>query len=74
MDGDGDRGSSDKTEICISFNERGYITALGCEICFDTQGLQAAGAGGLQPSAECECSVLYSTRHFSITIWASFNE
>jgi hypothetical protein len=33
--------------FCTSSTERVYITALGCEICFGTQGLQAAGAGGL---------------------------
>jgi len=35
--------------FCTSFIERVYITALGCEICFGTQGVQAAGAGGLYP-------------------------
>ncbi len=33
--------------FCTRFNERVYITAIGCEICFGTTGLQAAGAGGL---------------------------
>jgi hypothetical protein len=33
--------------FCTSFIERVYITAIGCEFGFGTQGLQAAGAGGL---------------------------
>lgn len=33
--------------FCTCSTERVYITALGCEICFGTHGLQAAGAGGL---------------------------
>ena len=33
--------------FCTSGHERVYITAVGCEICFGTTGLQAAGAGGL---------------------------
>src|SRR6202050_3385172 len=37
-------------------------------------GANAPGAGGLYPSAECGRLVLYSTRHFSITICASFSE
>ena len=32
--------------LCTSFNERVYITAIDCEICLGTTGLQAAGAGG----------------------------
>ena len=70
-------GSGDMTSprFCTSFTERVYITAIGCEIGFGgTKGLRAAGAGGLQPSDECGRSVLYTTRHFSITICASFNE
>jgi hypothetical protein len=35
---------------------------------------RGAGAGGLQPSAECGRLVLYFTRHFSITICAFFSE
>ena len=33
--------------FCTRFNERVYITAIGCEFGFGTHGLQAAGAGGL---------------------------
>jgi hypothetical protein len=33
--------------FCTSSNERVYITALGCEICFGSTELQAAGTGGL---------------------------
>ena len=33
--------------FCTRFTERVYITANGCEFCFGTHGLQAAGAGGL---------------------------
>jgi hypothetical protein len=35
--------------FCTRFNERVYITAIGCEICFGTTGLQAACPRGLQP-------------------------
>ena len=38
------------------------------------RGANAAGAGGLEPSAECGLLVLYSTRHCSITTCASFTE
>ena len=72
--------------FCTKASERVYITtssgkdanggaqgAVGdrrAAIC----GANAAGAGGLYPSAECGRLVLYSIRHFSITICASFNE
>jgi hypothetical protein len=32
--------------FCTSCTERVYITAIGCELCFGTRGLQAARAGG----------------------------
>jgi len=32
--------------FCTGFTERVYITAIGCEFCFGTSELQAAGAGG----------------------------
>ena len=72
--------------FCTTASERVYITtssgkdanggaqgAVGdrrAAIC----GANATGAGGLYPSAECGRLVLYSTRHFSITICASFSE
>ena len=72
--------------FCTKASERVYITtssgkdanggsqgAVGdrrAAIC----GANVPGAGGLYPSAECGRLVLYSTRHFSITIGVSFNE
>ncbi len=35
-----------RPSFCTRFNERVYITAIGCEFGFGTHGLQAAGAGG----------------------------
>jgi hypothetical protein len=41
-------GALTSPSFCTSFNERVYITAIGCEIGLGgTRGLQAAGAGGL---------------------------
>ena len=72
--------------FCTKANERVYITASsGKDANGDSQGAvgdrraaicgaNVPGAGGLYPSAECGRLVLYSTRHFSITICASFSE
>ena len=61
--------------FCTTANQRVYITIMGREIEFaGAAGLQATGASGLQPSAKCGRMVLYSIRHHSITICASFSE
>ena len=41
-------GACDQHEVLVQEQwESFYITAMGCEVEFETQGLQAAGAGGL---------------------------
>src|SRR5580704_3043433 len=80
------RGRLTGPTFCTRASERVYITTSSGEdanggsqgavgdrraaIC----GENVPGAGGLYPSAECGRLVLYSTRHFSITICASFSE
>jgi hypothetical protein len=58
--------------FCTRASERVYITTATGESPFAARTSPALAA--YNPSAECGRLVLYSIRHFSITICASFSE
>jgi hypothetical protein len=61
--------------FCTKLNGRNFIIAIDCETEFGgRRKLQPSGTGGLYLSAECRRTVLYFTRHISITTCASFND